>query len=128
MARELLDEVVQSNDKQRFAISNDGLSIRANQGHSLKINLDLIPESPPPVLLHGTAKKSISAIKADGLKKMARHHVHLTEDLEVANAVGRRYGKLLFLKLIQKICLRTGLHFLKLLIAFGWLSLFQSNT
>lgn len=113
MTRELLDEVVQTNDKQRFAISEDGLSIRANQGHSLKINLDLSPLSPPTILLHGTAKKSIAAIRANGLKKMARHHVHLTENREVASAVGKRYGKLIMLEINSEKMSEDGFIFFK---------------
>ncbi len=113
ITRELLDEVVQTNDKQRFAISEDGLSIRANQGHSLKINLNLSPVSPPPVLLHGTAKKSIAAIKANGLQKMARHHVHLTENREVAGAVGQRYGKLIMLEIDSGKMSEDGFLFFK---------------
>lgn len=113
ITRKLLDEVVQTNDKQRFAISEDGLSIRANQGHSLKINLDLSPLSPPPVLLHGTAKKSITTIKIAGLKKMARHHVHLTENREIAGAVGRRYGKLIMLEIDSRQMAEDGFKFYK---------------
>lgn len=113
ITRELLDEVVQTNDKQRFAISEDGLLIRANQGHSLKINLDLSPISPPPVLLHGTAKKSIATIKVDGLKKMARHHVHLTENRMIAGAVGRRYGKLVKLEIDSRQMAEDGFEFYK---------------
>jgi putative RNA 2'-phosphotransferase len=113
ITRELLDEVVQTNDKQRFAISKDGLSIRANQGHSLKINLDLPPLSPPTILLHGTAKKSIAAIRANGLKKMARHHVHLTENREVASAVGKRYGKLIMLEIDSEKMFEDGFIFFK---------------
>ena len=113
MTRALLDEVVQTNDKQRFAMSEDSKLIRANQGHSIKIDLDLLPESPPSVLLHGTAKKSIAAIKESGLKKMARHHVHLTENQAVACAVGQRYGKLILLEIDSKSMTEDGYIFFK---------------
>lgn len=113
ITRELLGKVVETNDKQRFAISEDGLSIRANQGHSLKIDLDLLPETPPPVLLHGTAERWLAAIKVDGLKKMSRHHVHLTENHEVARAVGRRYGKLILLEIDSTKMSENGFTFFK---------------
>lgn len=113
ITRELLVEVVETNDKQRFAISEDGLSIRANQGHSIKIDLDLLPEPPPSVLLHGTARKSIAAIKSDGLKKMARHHVHLTENREIARSVGQRYGKLIMLEIDSRQMAEDGFEFYK---------------
>ncbi|WP_172202591.1 RNA 2'-phosphotransferase [Niveibacterium sp. COAC-50] len=90
-------EVVATSDKQRFAISDDGLRIRANQGHSVEVELGLAPAEPPDVLLHGTARRFLSAILREGLVKGARHHVHLTTDLGIAGAVGRRYGELVLL-------------------------------
>ncbi len=90
---DLLRVVVECNDKQRFALSDNLLSIRANQGHSIDIDLALQPQQPPTVLLHGTAERFISAIQTQGLTKRKRHHVHLSESRSVAEAVGRRYGK-----------------------------------
>ncbi len=69
--------------------------------------------SPPTILLHGTAKKSIAAIRANGLKKMARHHVHLTENREVASAVGKRYGKLIMLEIDSEKMSEDGFIFFK---------------
>lgn len=96
--RELIKEVVASNDKKRFSISDDGKMIRANQGHSININLNLEAVEPPPILLHGTAEKNLELILVDGLTKMNRHHVHLTENRATASAVGMRYGKLVLLE------------------------------
>ena len=93
ISREQLETVVQQNDKQRFAFSDDGLRIRANQGHSVEIELDHEPSEPPVELYHGTPVKFLDAIRASGLEKMSRHHVHLHTDLSVADAVGRRRGK-----------------------------------
>lgn len=93
LSREQLDQIVRENDKQRFAFSEDGLRIRANQGHSIDIELDHQPAVPPEILLHGTPEKFVEPIRASGLMKMSRHHVHLHEDMEVADAVGRRRGK-----------------------------------
>lgn len=90
---EELREVVRSNDKQRFAFSPDGLSIRASQGHSVGVELGYEPAAPPPLLFHGTAERSVAAISERGLLKGRRHHVHLSEQAETAAAVGRRYGR-----------------------------------
>lgn len=109
--RELLDEVVQTNDKQRFAISEDGNMIRANQGHSVEVDLALSPLMPPDMLLHGTAEKWIESINTDGLKKMSRHHVHLTENNKIASAVGTRYGKLVMLEVDAKQMVEDGFEF-----------------
>jgi len=91
--RPLLEEVVKQNDKQRFIISDDGLRIRANQGHSINIDLALTPVEPPAFLFHGTVSKFMNAIKKEGLLKMTRQHVHLSEEMETAVNVGGRRGK-----------------------------------
>jgi len=91
--RGMLEEVVVTNDKQRFALSDDGLRIRANQGHSVSVDLQLEPCEPPEVLYHGTVPASLAAIIRDGLKPMSRQHVHLSADRETADRVGSRRGK-----------------------------------
>ena len=88
-----LREVVRANDKQRFSFSPDGLSIRANQGHSVEVELGYEPSEPPPTLYHGTAERFIQSIKQQGLSRGRRHHVHLSEQEATAVAVGRRYGR-----------------------------------
>lgn len=93
ISRTDLNEVVASNDKQRFAISADGLRIRANQGHSVSVDLELKPTAPPPVLYHGTGEGSVAGIQRDGLRKMRRHHVHLSPDTDTARRVGMRHGR-----------------------------------
>lgn len=92
-SREELDEVVRDNDKQRFAIDESGTKIRANQGHSVDVDLQLAPITPPERLYHGTATRFADAIRRDGLIKMARHHVHLSADITTAQKVGMRHGK-----------------------------------
>lgn len=94
LSREQLEAIVRSSDKQRFAFSDDGAMIRANQGHSLPVELGLESKVPPTVLYHGTAERFIESIRASGLRKGQRQHVHLTESKETAGTVGRRYGKL----------------------------------
>lgn len=88
-----LREVVETNDKKRFAFDETGQKIRASQGHSIEVEIEFEEKTPPAVLYHGTAEKNLGAIYAEGLKKMARHHVHLSADVETAHAVGIRYGK-----------------------------------
>lgn len=95
--QELL-QVVQENDKQRFKIDATGLRIRANQGHSIAIDLALEPTPPPALLYHGTAQKNKESILKLGLQKRNRHQVHLSSNRETALQVGGRHGKpLLFL-------------------------------
>lgn len=93
LSPQALRELVASSDKQRFALSGDGLRIRANQGHSIEVDLALAPAEPPAQLYHGTATRFLPAILEEGLRRMARHHVHLSQDLEVALSVGVRHGK-----------------------------------
>ena len=88
-----LREVVTLNSKQRFAFDKTGERIRANQGHSVTVDLKLEPLAPPAELYHGTAEHSQAAIERDGLQKMNRHHVHLSADLATALAVGKRHGR-----------------------------------
>ncbi|MGA0603972.1 RNA 2'-phosphotransferase [Caulobacter sp. KR2-114] len=85
--------VVETNDKQRYEFSADLDRIRARQGHSVEVSLDLPPQPPPAVLYHGTVERFLDAILAEGLKPMRRHHVHLSADVETATRVGARRGK-----------------------------------
>ena len=84
---------MKGNDKQRFAFDAAGQRIRAQQGHSVDIDLQLTPATPPAVLYHGTAPAALPAIQATGLQKMSRHHVHLTTDEATARRVGLRRGR-----------------------------------
>ncbi|MFI6344911.1 RNA 2'-phosphotransferase [Streptomyces sp. NPDC050560] len=86
-----LDEAVRTNDKRRFTVEGD--RIRANQGHSVPVDLGLIPSEPPPLLHHGTVSRNLPAIRAEGLRPMNRHAVHLSPDRETALRVGARRGR-----------------------------------
>ncbi|MFF0201005.1 RNA 2'-phosphotransferase [Streptomyces sp. NPDC005017] len=90
-SREELDHVVAANDKKRFAV--EGTRIRASQGHSVDVDLGLPPATPPPYLYHGTVARSLDAIRAEGLRPMNRHDVHLSVDRETATRVGARRGR-----------------------------------
>ena len=89
---ETLKFVVDNNNKQRFSFSSDNKRIRANQGHSLEVDLGLVAQKPPEVLFHGTATRNIDSIKEKGLVKGKRQHVHLSTNEETARDVGKRYG------------------------------------
>ncbi|AXE27116.1 RNA 2'-phosphotransferase [Streptomyces globosus] len=91
VTRAELDHVVAANDKQRFAV--DGTRIRANQGHTVPVDLALPEAEPPAHLYHGTVAAALDAIRAEGLRPMARHHVHLSPDRETATRVGARRGR-----------------------------------
>ena len=93
LTRETILQVVATSDKQRFALDAAGRRIRANQGHSVEIDLGLEPAEPPPILFHGTAATSIDAIRAEGLKPGSRQHVHLSPDAATASKVGQRHGR-----------------------------------
>lgn len=88
-----LKSVVETNDKKRFGFNENETKIRANQGHSLEVEIEFEKKTPPKILYHGTAEKNLGLIFAEGLKKMSRHHVHLSADIETARKVGMRYGK-----------------------------------
>jgi putative RNA 2'-phosphotransferase len=88
-----LIECVETNDKKRFSFDDTGDLIRANQGHSAEVDLQLEQKEPPDVLFHGTVERFLASIMAEGLKKGKRHHVHLSKDVETARKVGARRGK-----------------------------------
>ena len=94
VSHELIQQVVESSDKKRFSISTDGLSIRAAQGHSTEsVSITYAEKIPPALLYHGTATRFLESIEQQGLLAGQRQHVHLSEDMQTAIAVGQRYGK-----------------------------------
>lgn len=92
VSRDDLAELVRTSDKQRFAFDETGERIRANQGHSVAIDLALPKATPPPRLFHGTPQRFLDAIRKEGLIKGERHHVHLSSDEATAKNVGQRRG------------------------------------
>jgi len=91
--KEGLEEVVATNNKKRFEYNENKTKIRACQGHSIPIDLNLDPVTPPPFLYHGTATRFLDSIKKEGLKAGSRMYVHLSNDNETAEVVGARHGR-----------------------------------
>ena len=108
---DILKEVVKTNNKQRFTFSEDSQLIRANQGHSIDIDLGLKPQIPPNMLYHGTAFRNFHSILATGLEKRNRQHVHLSHEIDTAVMVGKRHGKPVVLKIDAKQMLEDGFKF-----------------
>ena len=93
ITREDLDYLVANNNKSRYAYSEDGTMIRASQGHSVEVDLELVIATPPEKLFHGTTFSAVEKIQKEGIKKMSRHHVHLSANEATAIDVGSRRGK-----------------------------------
>jgi putative RNA 2'-phosphotransferase len=108
LSMEMLQEVVANNDKKRFAFNADYSMIRANQGHSVEVELGYVAQEPPALLFHGTASKSLQSIKGQGLVKGSRHHVHLSTDEATAKKVGQRHGSPVILKVKAKAMHEAG--------------------
>lgn len=109
-----LDEIkiiVASNNKKRFALSECLSKIRASQGHSIPVDLGLVSQTPPEVLYHGTVPVSITGIMHQGIDKMTRNHVHLSQDIETATQVAKRRGKPVILHIRAKDMHDDGIPF-----------------
>ncbi|WP_018632999.1 RNA 2'-phosphotransferase [Neomegalonema perideroedes] len=111
LSAEDLREIVETNDKRRFTLSEDGRRIRAAQGHSVEVDLGLPPAEPPEILHHGTARGNLDSIFAEGLKPGARRQVHLSRDAETARKVGTRHGKPVVLIVAAGAMHRAGIVF-----------------
>jgi putative RNA 2'-phosphotransferase len=109
--KEELKEIVVTNDKQRFIFNEDHTQIRANQGHSIQVELNLQGQTPPDFLYHGTVEKFLSLIQSEGLKKMSRQHVHLSKDKGTAEKVGNRRGEAIILVISSGIMHKEGFVF-----------------
>ena len=110
---ETIEYVVENNNKKRFSFNSDKSKIRANQGHSIDVDVELEEVKPPHNLYHGTVDKFLGDIMDSGLKKMNRLHVHLSEDLETATNVGSRRGKPVILEIASNKMFFDGYKFYK---------------
>jgi putative RNA 2'-phosphotransferase len=90
---DMLEEIVRSDDKQRFSFNEDKTLIRANQGHSIPVDVELTEAAPPELLWHGTGEKYAASIDTQGLLPMSRLYVHLSKDEQTAVKVGERHGR-----------------------------------
>lgn len=90
---DVLSEIVRTDGKQRYSFNEDKTKIRANQGHSVKVDVELKEAEPPEQLFHGTGERFVPAIRKEGLKPQSRLYVHLSKDKETAEKVGARHGK-----------------------------------
>ena len=107
----ILEEIVASDEKGRYSFNEDKSLIRANQGHSIPVDVELREQEPPEFLYHGTAERFLENIQAEGLKPMSRLYVHLSRDKETALKVGKRHGKLIVLKVHSGELFRNGIRF-----------------
>ena len=108
---EKLIEIVNKDNKQRYSFNSDKSKIRANQGHSIKVDLELTEKQPPDILYHGTVEKFIDSILEKGLIPKERNHVHLSKDIETAHIVGQRRGDPIILEINSKKMYEDGFKF-----------------
>ena len=90
---DILKQIVRTDSKQRYSFNDDKSLIRANQGHSVNVDVELKEKEPPEYLYHGTGEKYVESINQDGLISKSRLYVHLSKDIKTAENVGKRHGK-----------------------------------
>lgn len=110
---EVLDEIVRTDEKQRYSFNEDKTLIRANQGHSIPVDVELEEVQPPQYLYHGTGEKYVSSIDAQGLLPKSRLYVHLSDDVETAIRVGARHGKPIVYRVMAERMAEAGIGFCK---------------
>lgn len=111
ISREILEEIVRTDDKNRYSFNDDKKKIRANQGHSIPVDVQLKKVIPPDKLYHGTATKFLEGIKKSGINSAKRLYVHLSQDIETAKIVGSRHGNPVVLEINAKEMNRHGVEF-----------------
>lgn len=107
----ILEQIVAEDEKQRYSFNEDKTLIRANQGHSIPVDVELEEQQPPEILYHGTGEKYVASIDAHGLISKSRLYVHLSRDEETANKVGSRHGKPVIYKVNSGDMYRDGYKF-----------------
>ena len=106
-----LERIVSEDSKNRYSFNEDKTMIRANQGHSINVDLELKPVKPPKFLYHGTGKKYLKSILENGIIKKSRQYVHLSDDLVTAIDVGRRHGEVSVLRINAEQLYEDGAKF-----------------
>lgn len=105
---EVLEEIVRTDNKGRYSFNDDRTLIRANQGHSVNVDVELEEKEPPEFLWHGTGVKYVSSIDVEGLISKSRLYVHLSKDMNTAIQVGSRHGKPVLYKVLAKKMFKDG--------------------
>lgn len=108
---EELREIVATNNKQRYEFSEDMTCVRARQGHSIQVDVELAEAAPPDMLYHGTTKAFVKSIMSQGIQKGKRLYVHLSTTVEMATKVGARYGEPVVLAIDAKRMHEDGIKF-----------------
>ena len=111
MNMSMLEEIVRTDSKQRYSFNEDKTKIRANQGHSIKVDVELEEKEPPSILYHGTATRFLGNITKQGLLPMSRLYVHLSKDMETATKVGTRHGSPVILEVDAEKMYKDGYKF-----------------
>ena len=111
MNHAILEEIVEKDEKQRYSFNEDKTLIRANQGHSIQVDVELDETDPPEILWHGTGEKYVSSIDKQGLIPKSRLYVHLSKDVDTALNVGSRHGKAVIYKVLAKEMAKDGYKF-----------------
>ena len=108
---EILKQIVDTDDKQRYSFNEDYTKIRANQGHSINVDVGLEVKQPPDILYHGTSSNYIYSIIKNGINSKSRMYVHLSKDIKTAISVGKRHGKPVVLEINAKRMYKDGIKF-----------------
>ena len=110
---QILEKIVNDDDKNRYSFNGDKTMIRANQGHSIPVDVELKKLNPPDILYHGTGEKYVESIERQGLIRKNRLYVHLSNDIEIAEKVGKRHGKPVIYEIDCKKMIEDGIEFFK---------------
>jgi len=108
---DILDEIIKSDNKGRYEYNDEHTCVRARQGHSVKVDVELSEMTPPAVLYHGTADRFIEQIRQEGIKKMTRNYVQLSADIDTARSVGQRHGKSVVIRIDTETMSKDGIKF-----------------
>ena len=111
---QILEKIVNEDNKNRYSFNEDKTMIRANQGHSIPVDVELKKLNPPDILYHGTGEKYVESIERQGLIRKNRLYVHLSNDIEIAEKVGKRHGKPVIYEIDCKKMIEDGIEFFKL--------------
>lgn len=107
----ILEKIVAEDEKQRYSFNEDKTLIRANQGHSIPVDVELQQKTPPAILWHGTGEKFTASIDSKGLIPKSRLYVHLSSDQDTAKKVGARHGKPVIYQVDAEAMNRDGYEF-----------------